>query len=157
MAREERFNAVKAAYSTLGGFFKDVAQEIGMEKALAVYSKRGEAAGVMVAQLTKERQAGQGIDLKVLAAVESEGCDLFGLTYEIEHTPTSMKIIAHQCPIYDGFQSAGLDHQTIQQLCDANANGEIRGLNKAFPQLSGCAKFRSAPDQPCTEEFVLEK
>ena len=81
---------------------------------------------------------------------------MLGFACEIEEDPASLKITAFQCPIYDGFKSAGLDDKTIELLCSGMAAAEFAEEKKAFPQLSMCLKFRSAPEQPCVEEVVLE-
>jgi len=157
MAREEAFNAAKAVSSILGGFFKDVANEIGLEKALSLYAKQGEVFGAMMAGTAKERLGDKEFDMKTFASVLSRVFQMCGFTYELEDTPTSIKVSGFQCPFYEGFKSAGLDDQTIEALCSRMGAAEYAEYKKVFPQLSGRLKFRSAPDQPCIEEFELEK
>ncbi len=157
MAREDAFNAAKATSTVLGGFFKDVANEIGLEKALSLYAKQGEVFGAMTARTVKERLGDKEFDMKTFASVLSGFFQMCGFTYELEDTPTSIKASQFQCPFYEGFKSAGLDDQTIEALCSRMGALELAEYKKAFPQLSGRLKIRSAPDQPCTEELELEK
>ena len=157
MAREDAFNGAKSACAMLGGFLKDVEQEIGMEKALLLYGRQGEPLGSMLAGITKQQLGDKEFDFKTFAAVLSGAYQMFGLTYEIEENATSTKVRVFQCPIYEGFKEAGLDHQTTEALCNRMAAVEYAELKKVIPQLCGSLKFRSAPDQPCVEEFVLEK
>jgi len=157
MAREDAFNAAKATSTLLGGFFKDVANEIGLEKALSLYAKHGEVLGAMMARAVKERLGDKEFDMKTLASVASGLYQICGFTYELEETPTSIKVKSFQCPFYEGFKNAGLDDQTIEAACNQSVAVELAELKKAFPQLSGRLKFRSTPDQPCIEEFELAK
>lgn len=157
MAREDAFNAAKAAFGMYGRFLRDVAQEIGMEKALALYAKQGQPSGAMVAEMTKQELGDKEFDMKALAAVLSRGFEMLGFAYEIEECAASMKIRAFQCPVYEGFKSAGLDDRTIESLCRHKAAAGLAEEKKIFPQLSVCLKFPSAPEQPCVEEYALEK
>jgi hypothetical protein len=157
MAREDAFNAAKATSTLLGGFFKDVANEIGLEKALSLYAKHGEVVGAMMARAVKERLGDKEFDMKTLASVASGLYQICGYTFELEETPTSIKVKCFQCPFYEGFKNAGLDDQTIEAACNQSVAVQLAELKKAFPQLSGRLKFRSAPDQPCIDEFELAK
>lgn len=55
---EDAFNAAKVMCTMCGGFFKDVAGEVGSEKALALHAKQGEQFGAILAgawdRMTKE-------------------------------------------------------------------------------------------------------
>jgi hypothetical protein len=46
---EDAFNAAKVMCTMYGGFFKDVAGEVGSEKALALHAKQGEQFGAILA------------------------------------------------------------------------------------------------------------
>jgi len=158
MATEDAFNAAKVVFTMYGGFFKDVAAEIGMERALALHAKTGESFAAMLAAMTKERLGGREFDLKTLAAVESEGAARgFGMTCETEAGPASIRNTWLRCSLYEGLRDAGLDHDVIAQMCHRGAAVEFAALNETFPRLSGSVKFRATPDQPCVEELVHAK
>jgi hypothetical protein len=157
MPREDAFNAAKATSTILGGFFKNVVNEIGLEKALSLHAKQGEVLGATIAATVKERLADKEFDMKTFASVVSEFYQMCGYTYELEDSRTSIKARPFQCPFYEGLKNAGLDHQTIEAACSRWVAAELAELKKVFPQLSGRLKFRSASDQPCIEEFELEK
>jgi hypothetical protein len=53
MQKEEAFGATKVMSMLLGGFFKDVAKEIGSEKAVALHAQQDEAFGHMLAGIAK--------------------------------------------------------------------------------------------------------
>jgi len=157
MGREDTFTSATNAFSMYGGFFKDVAQEIGREKALSLYAKQGELIGTMLAGMMKGQLGEEDLDMRTLASAWSAGFERSGFTFEIEENLTSIKMSVFQCPIYEGFVRAGLDHKTIESACRGISAAECAALKKVFPQLSGCLKFRTAPDKPCVEEFFLEK
>jgi len=157
MSREQIYTATKGTFSLLGGFLKDVAQEIGMDKALAVYANQGETFGKMLTGMIKEKLGDKDLDTPTVAAVLANATDGLGFTVRIEESPTSVKMEATRCPIYDGFREAGLDHETIESICSRVSVVQQAAMRRAYPQLSWCVRFRSAPDQPCIEEFAIEQ
>jgi hypothetical protein len=125
--------------------------------ATSAQRQQGEVFGAMTARTVKERLGDKEFDMKTLASVASGFFQICGYTYELEEMPTSIKVKSFQCPFYEGLKNAGLDDQTIEAACNQSVAVELAELKKAFPQLSGRLKFRSAPDQPCIEEFELAK
>jgi len=157
VAREDTFNTVKITYTILGGFLKDVAKEIGMKKAISLYAKQGKTVGAMLAGMTREKLGKKEFDMKTFASVLSGALQSNGLTYDIKESPTLLIVNSHRCPIYEGLKDAGLDHKTIELACSHISGTQYVALKKAFPQLNGRVKFRSAPNKPCVEKFALEK
>jgi hypothetical protein len=157
MSREAIFAATKGTFALFGGFLKDVAREIGMEKALDLYANQGETFGAMFKAMIGEELGEKELDTPTMAAVLSKAAEGFGMTVEIEESPTSVRMESFQCPIYDGFKEAGLDQETIETACSRLVVVEQAELKKAYPQLSMCVKVRSAPDEPCIEEYIIEK
>jgi predicted ester cyclase len=156
IAREAVFNAAKAAYSAYGGLLKDVAQEMGMEKAVALHAKRCQAFYVALAGVTRDRLGASEFDLNALSsALKDVNNTIFGCTFEPEEEPGSLTFKYFQCPIYEGFRSAGLDHEAIELICTGGESSGLAEMKKALPQLSCALRFRSAPDQPCVQEFVF--
>jgi hypothetical protein len=143
--------------SMYGGFFKDVAKEIGSEKALALHAKQGEPFGAMLAGMLQAQAADKGLTITTLSSVVSAAPAIFGMTPEVEETATLVKLHTHQCPMYDGWKEAGLDHETIGSMCRAVAATEYAALTKAVPQVSARLEFRSAPDKACVEHYSLAK
>lgn len=156
MGKEELYGAAKGTYSLVGGFLKDVAQEIGMERATALYANQGKTFGTMLTGMINEKLGDNELDTATIASVMAEATDGLGFTAKIETSPTSVQIKTSRCPIYDGFREAGLDHETIGSICSRVSALEQAELKKSYPQLSGCMKFRAAADRPCVEEFSIE-
>ena len=83
--------------------------------------------------------------------------DVFGIVPKFQKRRSTLTMTFSQCPIYDGLSSAGVDHKTIELMCSQMASAEYEVLKSAFPNLSGCVKFRSTPGEACVEEFVIIK
>ena len=106
-------------------------------------------------ELLKDRQGDSDLSVQNLTQVFSEVGQGFGLSPEVEETPTKVSFTHHVCPIHDGLKMAGWTHEEIKAACEAMAGSEIAALKEAYPQLSGCVTFRATPDEPCVEEFSL--
>ena len=157
MQKEEAFGATKVMSMLYGGFFKDVAKEVGSEKAVALHAHQGEAFGHVLAGMLQAQAAEKGLTITTLSSVLSAAPAVFGMTPEVEDTAPSVTLHSHQCPMYDGFRDAGLDHETIGSMCRAMAAAEYAALTKAVPQVSARVEFRSAPDKACVEHYSLAK
>ena len=63
----------------------------------------------------------------------------------------------YQCPLYEGFKTAGLEDKIIESMCSLMLVAEYAEIKKVYLELTGRVKFRTAPDKPCVEEFLLQK
>jgi hypothetical protein len=156
MGSEAAFNAAKGAFSMYGALLKDVAQDIGMEKALALHARRGEDFGAMTAGMIRDALGDDEFNMQAVASVLSGAAKEMGLVAEIEATPNSATMKISQCPIYEGCKVAGWSHEEIGTMCKRLAAAEASEIKKTYPQLSACVTFRSASDESCVEEFVWE-
>ena len=154
---EDAFNAAKVMSMVYGGFFKEVAKQIGTEKALALHAKQGELFGAKLEGMLRAEVDDKGLSIRTLSTVLSMAPAVFGMTPEVEETATTLKLHSHACPIYDGCREAGLNHETIGSMCRAMAATEFGALSKAFSQVSVRLEFRSTPDNACVEEYSLAK
>jgi hypothetical protein len=156
MGSEVAFNAAKGAYGTYGALLKDIAQEVGMERALALHARRGEGYGAMVAGMIKDELGDEEFNMQALASVLSGITEEGGLIAKVEGTQTSATCEVFECPLYEGLKMAGWSHEDIEKTCNCFGAAERNELQKSYPQLSASLKFRSAPDQSCVEEFLWE-
>jgi len=156
MSREDVYSAVVGSFSMYGGLLKDVAQEIGMEKALALHTKQGVHFGAQVAGAIQARLGGGELNIEAVTEVMSGLTGGFGMNPEVEVTPTSVAFAHTDCPIYDGLKMAGWEHDDIEAACTCMAGAEVEEIAKAFPQLSGEVVFRATAEAPCVERFSLE-
>jgi hypothetical protein len=155
MPDENVYRAAAAAFSLYGGFFKDVVQETSLERAVSLHAKQGEAFDAMLVGMIRERLGGKELDLRTFACARAEALEVLGMTAQVEEAPGSVTIGVQNCPLYDGLRMAGVEHDTIEAMCRRGVDLGYAKLAEAFPRLSGCLKFRAAPDQPCVEEFAF--
>ncbi len=157
MSKKAVFDATKQMSSFYGGFFKAVVQELGLEKTAEINGNQGKPFGAAVGQMLKVELGNKKLTYAAFESMYSRVRESLGFTDEIEKGRTGLKVTTHRCPMYEGYASAGLDHKTIEMMCSRVAANEYEEIRKVFPQFSGCVKFRSAPDEPCVEEFVILK
>ena len=146
MSSEKVFDATKNGFSTYGKFFKAVSKEIGMERALELhgygYQDYGPVFDEMFRTLNLEEL---GVNL---------GGMLTSLGYDPKISQTSNSVIAttYRCPEYDGFEEAGLDHETIKKLCVCSV-GSIDASLQKLGANGGMSinKYRSDSDDYCIE------
>jgi len=157
MTQDAAFQAAKTAFTLYGGFFQNVAREIGTERALALHCELGPGAGRMLAGMIKERSGDAGPDVTVLGAVQAAYAAAFGCSCEIEETPEASRMTARSCAIYEGLRDSGLDHQTIEAICQGISRTEYAELQKAYPRLHASLHFRASAEEPCVEEWALAR
>lgn len=155
MAREDAFNAVVGSFSMYGALLKDVAEDVGMDRALEFHAKQGDSFGAQLSGMLKARQGDSELSIQHLTEVFSEVVEGFGMTPDIEATPTDVEFIHHKCPIYDGLKMAGWTHDEIKAACEGMGGREIATLQEANPRLSGHLTFRPTAEEPCVEAWTL--
>jgi len=155
--RVAAFEGVKNAMTMYGGFFQDVAKEIGMERALALHAKQGEVFGKWMAAALKDKSAEKGLNTVMIAELLKKTLEPWGLIYSPEIQADRVNAKHEQCPMYEGWRGAGLDHATIQSMCQSNVQGINAALQATYPGLSEKVQFRATPEDACVEEFALAR
>ena len=157
MSKKDTFNATKQAMTLYAGMFQDVAQEVGLEKALKLHAKQGTAMGAGVAEILKAELGRKKLNLAALESMTTKAAGSFGITPRFEKKKGVLKAFHGRCPVYEACLSVGLDPQVIERMCQQMAALEYDEIKKSFPQFSGCVKVRSMADEPCIEEFAVLK
>jgi hypothetical protein len=157
MSKKATFDATKQSMSLYAGLFKDVAQEVGLERALELHAKQGTAMGVGVAEILKAELGRKKLNLSALESMTTKVAGSIGMTPKFEKKKGILKAIHGRCPVYEACLGVGLDPQVIERMCQQMAALEYDEIKKAFPQFSGCVKVRSIADEPCIEEFAILK
>ncbi len=157
MGNKSAFNAAKSSVGFFGLFFKDVAQEIGPEKALAIHAGNGKQIGAIWARMLKDELGRRKVNLAAWQRAFTKLTGEIGITPEFEKRRSTLTATIHDCPIYAGCIETGLDHKTVESMCCQRLALECEEVKKEFPQFSGCLKFRGSADEPCVEEFVVLK
>lgn len=161
MSTKETFNVAKTVYTNFYAYINAVAQEIGLERALALLTKTNEASGTELGKKIKEQSGGKEYDVpKTAQEVINLAKGIGGIDEVIEDTPQRVvtKTGSGKCPNYEAAKAAGLDNDTIKAIC---ATGSLRFFDTLVKQLNPdlsyrLKKFRSGPDDFCLEETVLD-
>jgi hypothetical protein len=157
MAIEDVFNGAKTAMMLFDAYLNTVAQEIGMERALALQTKMGEQMGTLQAMMMKEQSGIKQFDAKVAWSLIRTIPDSLGVSIEVvEESPRRVVVKCGRCSIYEAAQMLGMDAKTIEAGCRA---GPEKVMNAAAKELNPklnfrVTKFRSTPDDFCQEEVV---
>ena len=157
MIKEEVFQATKKIYGLYGAFFKTVAQEVGIEKALALHTHAHEEQGIASGKMLKEKMGDQGLDIQRLASVLRESNLSIGIDSELAHANSSSALFRNsRCPIYDGYRMGGLEDETAEALCQKGATAKLGSMLKQLgPNITYRLKhYRVKPDQSCEEEIL---
>ncbi|MFH1699658.1 MAG: hypothetical protein ABIE07_03640 [Candidatus Zixiibacteriota bacterium] len=93
MAQDEVFKVATKLYGLYGVFFKVVAQEVGMEKALALHAKAHEDQGVASGKMLKETIGNEKIDIQRLGSILREGSNLsIGIDSNLDQSDSTLAL-----------------------------------------------------------------
>jgi len=158
MAIEDTFNGAKNAFTLFFAYLNTVAQEIGMERALALNTKMWEAMGAARGKMMKEQSDIKEFDARAAHSLTKSVPENIGISMEVlEESPQRVVTKTGKCPLYEACQVVGLDAKTIEARC---RTGSVRFMDAAVKQLNPnlnyrLRKHRSGPDDFCEEEIVL--
>ena len=157
MGTEDTFNGAMAAMSFFMAYINMVGEEIGMDRALSLWTKMGETMGDMQGKMMKEQAGSQELDAKTVWSMVKAVPESLGIMSEIvEEGPQEVVVKVDKCPIYTAAQMMGFDPKTIETMCLTGSarvmDGATKGLN---PNLGyELRKFRSSADDFCEEAIV---
>ena len=152
---EDIYKVARNIFGRYGAFFKQVAQELGMDKAIELHAEAHRELGIATANSMKESMGGVEFDLETLGPLLRNGNVSHGLLTEMIKAPNSILLKNSRCPVYDGYRMAGLDNVTAKALCQYGAIAKIgTTVNLLNPKLSyELTHYRSKPDESCVEEI----
>ena len=158
MTIEDTFRGAKNGYIYNYAYLTMVAEEIGMERAIALENKMCEARGALDGKIIKEQAGVEEFDAKVVASLAQNYVESIGISSEvIEESPQKVSFKIGGCPLYEAAQAVGLEDEIIEALCRA---GPVRNMDSMVKQLNPnlnyqLRKFRSGTDNFCEEVIVL--
>jgi hypothetical protein len=158
MALQDTFNGAKTAFTFYAAYLSTVAQEIGMERALALESKMLETLGTVQGKMIKDQAGAKDVDARAAYSLVKGILESLGLGLEVlEESPETVRFRCRQCSVYEGWQMAGLDDKTRETMC---RGGSLRFMDAAVKQLDPklayqLVKYRSGPADFCEEQIVL--
>jgi len=157
---ESSFDAAASVASMYGAFFRAVAQEIGMKRALELHAKLGEPFGVQIGEELKQKFGNNRPDTESIKGIFQPMFARFGaytrITYDYKVTPRTLSIVIAKCPLYEGFRVAGLDHETIGKMCNAMMDAEQNKAKNLYPKIQGSAHFKDSPQGSCVENWTIK-
>jgi len=156
---EKAFDATKSVMGMFGAFFKAVAQEIGMDRAFGLLSETFDGLGAMAGKMTKEQMGLEKLDVDTASSIYNGICEVYGISPEIEKSPTKAVFRCSKCSFYEGLQSAGIDHETNRSFCNKGLAVMVNSLveNLDPTAVYNFTKFRSEPYDFCEEEIIIKK
>ena len=151
---EDVFKGATSGFSVVGAFFGTVAQEVGMEQALALYAKACEAVGAGMGQMMKEQMGIKELDTKSAIKVAEAIGNTFGVDLEVEETPTSVLLKWGRCPVYAANQAIGMDEKTREISCNY---GPLRFMNILYKQLDPNVSIKRKKARQSLDDFCLKE
>jgi hypothetical protein len=159
MSLQDTFNGAKSGFTFMRAFSDIVAQEIGVEKALALSAKTSETLGTLKGMMIKEELDTKEIGIKEVNQLLSDQIESnLGIFSEIvDEDPNKIQCKVGKCPVYESAQELGVDAKDIEAHCRA---GSIKFMDAMAKQLNPnlsyqLTKFRSSSDDCCVETIVL--
>ena len=158
MAQDEVFKVATKLFGQYGAFFKVVAQEVGMEKALDLHVKAHEDQGIASGKMLKETIDNEKADIQKISSILRESNLSIGIDSNLEQSNSTLALFKNfRCPMYDGYRAGWLDDETAEALCQKGAPAKLGTMLKQIdPNITYKLKsYRSKPDEACEEEISI--
>jgi len=152
---EDLYRTAAQVFALYGGFFKHVAEELGVEKALELQARSGKEAGERIGRWMRERKGVDRLDAETFLPILKEINDPFGYdsTYEIKSN--SVILTTHRCPLYQGFTISGHDHNRSGYLCGYLLRAFFKGIKEVHPNVEYDLDFRENEEGKCVETITI--
>jgi hypothetical protein len=160
MSQDDAFNAAKTAMAFYMAYLNMVAQEVGMDRALALQTEMCENVGALQGRMLKEQSGLDEFDAESAWSLVKTTPTSLGLSLELlEDNPLRVLVKCGRCSIFEAGRMMGLDTETLETFCRSGPSKFLDVVTKELnPNLSyRLLKFRMPPDDFCFEEIVLEK
>ena len=152
---EDLYRTAAQVFALYGGFFKHVAEELGVEKALELQAKSGKEAGERIGRWMRDTRGVDMLDAKTFLPILKEINDPFGYdsTYEVESN--RVILTTHRCPLYQGLLDHGHDHNRSGYLCGYLLRAFFKGLKEVYPNVEYDLDFREDMEGNCVETITI--
>jgi hypothetical protein len=150
---EVTYNASKTIFGMFGAFVKDVADEIGWEKTMEIFSKIGARDGEQLAGFFKTHA--EETRMEERGKIQAGFYNVSGWKMDYETTPTSLEFTIHTCPLFDGFLENGLEVEKINALCKSMHKEYDKALKRAFPGAEFTSIAKPSKDGDCIEKITI--
>ena len=158
MAVADTFVGARTGLSLVFAYMGVVAQELGMEKAIAFDYKMCAAMGAAQGKTIKAQAGIETYDVRTAAHVLLSAIEQgFGIPSETTEASSDRVVIKiGKCPVYEAAAAVGMDPETIEATCRAGAINFMNAMAKELnPDLKYELKeFRPSADGCCEEVIV---
>jgi hypothetical protein len=158
MSVTNAFTGAKSGLTFLFAYQNTVAQEIGMEHALALNSKMTGAMGTAQGKKLRDLVDVKEIPPRLAASLVGEFLEqALGICSHVrEGNPEGAEIKVGRCPIYEAAEALGLEQDAIEALCRTGSIPYMDAIVKQFnPDLAyELTQFRPSADASCIEMIV---
>jgi len=158
MSLEDVFTGARMGCLLYGAYLNTVAQEIGMEKALALNTRMCEAMGAQQGHMMREQSGISEFNAKTAFPFLRNVPESLGIAVKIvEETPQRVVSRSGKCSFYEAAQMLGAGPQEIAALCQGGCAALMSAATKALsPGLNyQPAKYRKTQDDYCEHHFVM--
>jgi hypothetical protein len=160
MTVADTFTGAKSGLAFLFAYQNTVAQDIGMEQALALNNKMTKAMGTAQGKELKKQIDVKEIPPKLAASLAGEFLkQALGIrSRTMEGSAEKAAIEVGRCPIYEAAEALGMEHEAIEALCRTGAIPYMDAIVKQFnPDLGyDLSQFRPSADASCIETIVSD-
>jgi len=159
MTVEDRFSAAQTSLWFLNAYVNNVADEIGSERAMALYARTAQQGGEMQGRIARQEAGDRDLEAHAAYSILRAIPDSMGIVGEVlEESPSLVQVRVPKCSIYESYLMAGLDEAAMQARCRL---GSMRFMDTEAKQLNPhltfqLTKFRASPNDACLEELRLE-
>lgn len=159
MTQEDIFQTAKIALTLYDAYVYAVAQEIGMDRALAIQIKASEALGSQQGKMMREQSGAREYNAQTAWRLISKVPLGLGMNFEIEEeSPEKVVVKCGKCSVLEAARSLGIDIKNIEAFCRVGPERFMDSMAKQLnPNLKFQVKnFRSSAEDSCEEELILQ-
>ena len=149
----------KNAFTYMFAYLNTVGEDIGMNRALALYTNTCEAMGAAQGMAFREQSGVEAISPQAATPLIDRFLeDGLGITSQpLEEDAQKRLFKVGRCPLYEAAEALGMDHASIEGLC---RNGALRFMDTLSKQLNPAfsyqlREFRSSAEDSCIEGMFL--
>jgi hypothetical protein len=152
MMSEKTFNNVKHRLKVHDIFAQTVAEEIGMDRTVELFTQTAEKMGTIQGGLLRQQAGAKKFDAHMAATLVRATYENLGISMKMEEeSPRSILLTCTSCPNYTAAHEVGIDDKTIESWCRV---GNIKFIDTVVKQLNPdlsfrLVKFRTTPKDSC--------
>jgi hypothetical protein len=159
MTSAETLNGAKNAFTFFDAYLSVVAEEIGMERAVALDTKMCEMMGAAQGKAISDETGMGEVDLATAASLAARSIDEgLGISSKvIEASTRQITFAIGRCPLYEAAEALGTESAAIEATCRAGALRYMDSMVKQWnPRITyRLREFRPSAGGHCVEEVVL--